>query len=109
MLLIYAAYFALRQAVPVRSTRARLSAVYILLAGCVAPFLFFVLPRVYASLHPKDTLVSGRGGIAMTMAVSLTFAAAMITYVLLYFWLFKLAVRVDRIKEKSDAEGETVS
>jgi len=109
VLLIYAAYFALRQAVPVRSTRARLSAVYILLAGFVAPLLFFILPRVYASLHPRDTLVSGRGEMPMTTAVALTFAAAMITYVLLYVWLFKLAVRARRIKEKLETDGEMVS
>lgn len=107
VLLIYAAYFALRQAVSARSTRARLSAVYLLLAGFVAPLLFFVLPRMQTSLHPKDTLV-GQGGMAMTTAVALTFAVAVITYVLLYIWLFKLAVRARRIKDKLETEGETV-
>jgi len=106
VLLIYAAYFALRQAVPVAETRARLSAVYLLLGGIVAPFLFFVLPRLYPSLHPKDTLVSGQGQFEMTASVGLIFAAAMIAYGLLYLWLFKLAHRVSRITLELDEDEE---
>ena len=109
VLLMYAAYFALRQAVPAASTRARLSAVYILLAGFVAPFLFFVLPRMYSSLHPKDSLISAGGGFTITLPVGLTFTAAMVIYGLLYLWLFKLANRAARIKEELDAKGETAS
>jgi len=108
VLLVYAAYFALRQAVGHPSTRARLSAVYILLGGVAAPFLFFVLPRMYVSLHPRDTLVSGGGEFAMTLPVGLTFGAAMVTYVLLYLWLFQLADRAGRIKEELDYQREHV-
>jgi len=106
VLLIYAAYFALRQAVPVVETRARLSAVYLLLGGLVAPFLFFVLPRLYPSLHPKDTLVSGEGQFAMTPTVGLIFAAALVAYGLLYLWLFKLAHRAGRITLELDDDEE---
>lgn len=100
VLLIYGAYFALRQAVPVRDTRARLSAVYLLLAGVVAPLLFFVLPRLYPSLHPNDSLVSGGGEFAMTLPVGLTFGASLLGFLLLYFWLHQLADRAGRITEK---------
>ena len=100
VLLIYGAYFALRQAVPSHATRARLSAVYLLLAGILAPLLFFVLPRLYPSLHPNDSLVSGGGEFAMTLPVGLTFGASVLSFLLLYFWLHQLAVRAGRIKEK---------
>ena len=108
VLLVYAAYFALRQAVANPSTRARLSAVYILLGGAAAPFLFFVLPRMYASLHPRNTLVAGGGEFTMNVPVGLTFAAALTTYVLLYLWLFQLADRAGRIREESDSRQEQV-
>lgn len=100
VLLIYGAYFALRQAVPVRATRARLCAVYLLLAGCIAPLLFFVLPRLYPSLHPNDSLVSTGGEFAMTLPVGLTFAAMLLGFAFLCFWLFQLADRTRRINDE---------
>ncbi len=100
VLLIYGAYIALRQAVPARSTRARLSAVYLLLAGFIAPILFFILPRLYPSLHPNDSLVSSGGEFAMTLPVGLTFAAMLAGFTFLYLWLFQLADRAGRIKDK---------
>ncbi|MFC1475768.1 cytochrome c biogenesis protein CcsA [Candidatus Zixiibacteriota bacterium] len=102
ILLIYGAYTALRQAVPARATRARLSAVYLLLAGFIAPLLFFIFPRIYPSLHPNDSLVSGGGEFAMTLPVGLTFAVMLAGYGLLYLWLFQLAHRTERIKDNSE-------
>ncbi len=106
VLLIYAAYFALRQAVADRQARARLSAVYILVGGAIAPFLFFVLPRLYSSLHPKDSLVSGQGQFVLTLPVALTFAASLIAFTLLGLWLFQLADRAERIKEELEIKGD---
>lgn len=52
LLLIYAAYFALRSAVEQPERRAALSAVYDLLAFVSVPFFIFILPRIYEGLHP---------------------------------------------------------
>ena len=60
-LLFYAAYLALRAAVEDEPTRRRLAAAYAVLGLAVAPFLFFVLPRLTFSLHP-DTVVNTRTG-----------------------------------------------
>jgi len=46
LLLIYAAYFALRGAIDVDDRRAALSAAYSLFAFLTVPFLVFVVPRV---------------------------------------------------------------
>ncbi len=105
VLLLYGAYLALRQAVTEPGARARLSAVYIILAGLLAPLLFFVLPRVYPSLHPKDTLVSSGGGFTMTPPVAATFAASLVGFVLLFMWMFQLASRGARITNESTEAG----
>ncbi|GMV37049.1 MAG: hypothetical protein AMXMBFR61_15570 [Fimbriimonadales bacterium] len=60
-LLIYAAYFALRASVQDARRRASLAAGYALFAIVTVPFLIFVAPRYWASLHPENTLVSSAG------------------------------------------------
>jgi len=60
LLLIYAAYFALRGAIDDPERRASLAAVYAILAFVTVPFLVFVVPRIYWSLHP-DTIINTRG------------------------------------------------
>ena len=59
-MIFYAAYLALRSAVEEPETRRRLAAAYAVLGLVVAPFLFFVLPRLTFSLHP-DSVVNLRG------------------------------------------------
>ena len=52
LLLVYGAYFALRSSIADEDRRARLSAVYAIFAFLTVPFLVFIVPRVYFSLHP---------------------------------------------------------
>jgi heme exporter protein C len=60
LLLIYAAYFALRSAIDDADRRRRLSAVYNLFAAVTMPFLLFVAPRVAEStLHPNCAFIQG--------------------------------------------------
>ncbi len=60
LLLIYAAYFALRSALDNEERQRRLSAVYNLFAAVVMPFLIFVAPRVADStLHPNCAFLQG--------------------------------------------------
>jgi heme exporter protein C len=60
LLLIYAAYFALRSALDTIEQRRRLSAVYNLFAAVVMPFLLFVAPRIADStLHPNCAFIPG--------------------------------------------------
>ena len=64
LLLVYAAYFALREAIPDDERRASLAASYAVLAFVTMPFLIFVVPRIYWSLHP-DTIINARGSLDM--------------------------------------------
>lgn len=60
LLLIYAAYFALRSAIDDHERRRRLAAVYNLFAAVTMPFLLFVAPRVAeSSLHPNCAFLQG--------------------------------------------------
>ncbi|MEN6415683.1 MAG: cytochrome c biogenesis protein CcsA [Armatimonadota bacterium] len=90
LVIVYGAYFALRSAVVNTTVRARVSAVYNILACVVMPYLVFVLPRMLGGLHPTDTL-SHRGGLAMEYRIAM--AAAIVGFVWLYVWLFRVGVR----------------
>jgi heme exporter protein C len=60
LLLIYAAYFALRSAIDDADRRRRLAATYNLFAAVTMPFLLFVAPRVAEStLHPNCAFIQG--------------------------------------------------
>lgn len=60
LLLIYAAYFALRSAIDEPERRRRLSATYNLFAAVTMPFLLFVAPRIAeSSLHPNCAFIQG--------------------------------------------------
>ena len=59
LLMIYGAYFVLRSSIDDEEKRARLSAVYCILAFISVPLLVFVIPRLYPTLHP-DPIEIGR-------------------------------------------------
>jgi heme exporter protein C len=88
-LLYYGAYLSLRGAVEDPEVRARLSAVYAVLGFVVAPFLFFVLPRMASfSLHPKP------GGAEMDPAIGTVVLTSIAGFTALFFWMASLRRRV---------------
>ncbi len=60
LLLIYGAYLTLRGAMPPGTVRAKTAAVYSLFAFLTVPFLVFIIPRLYFSLHPSP-VINGTG------------------------------------------------
>ena len=102
LLLIYGAYFALRSALGSDEVRARLSAVYSILAGLTAPFFIFVMPRIVGGLHPGakgDS--SGSTPVAqlhMPPNMRIVFFAGIIGFSLLFVWLLQIRVRAARIE-----------
>lgn len=99
LLLIYAAYFALRSAIDQPDRRAALSSVYSILAFVTVPFFVFIVPRIYSSLHP-DPLVNTQGKIHMESKMLTTFLSSMFGYTVLFFWMFKRKVDIVLIKIK---------
>ena len=97
LLLVYAAYFALRSAVEGAEKRASLSAVYAILALPAMVFLMFVMPRVMSSLHPESTLVKGG---SLGIEYRLVLYPAMLGFLGLYIWLFRIKTALAEIKLK---------
>jgi len=101
LLLIYAAYLALRSAIDQPERRARLAAVYSAIAFVSVPFLIFVVPRIYFSLHP-DPIINPRGKVDMDPRIRVVFFALLLGFTGLYFWVQSLRVRVARVEHRME-------
>jgi heme exporter protein C len=101
LLLVYAAYLALRGAIDHGERRARLSAIYSAIAFVSVPFLMFVVPRIYFTLHP-DPIINPQGKIDMDPRIRLVFFAMLIGFTGLYFWLQAVRVRVARLERRME-------
>jgi len=99
-MIFYAAYLALRSAVEEPETRRRLAAAYAVLGLVVAPFLFFVLPRLTFSLHP-DSVVNLRGRIEMESRMRQVLAASSLAFTVLFFWIHRIQVRLKARAERA--------
>ncbi len=95
-LVFYAAYLVLRGAVEDEQARARLAAAYAVLGLVVAPFLFFVLPRLTFSLHPQP-VVNAEGKVAMDPRILWVLLGGSAGFTVLFFWLHQLAWRLRRL------------
>jgi len=105
LLLIYAAYLALRSAIDQPERRARLAAVYSAIAFVSVPFLIFVVPRIYFSLHP-DPILNARGKIDMDPRIRVVFFALLVGFTVLFFWVQSLRVRVARLEYRAEERSE---
>ncbi len=102
LLLIYGAYFALRSALSSDEVRARLSAVYSILAGLTAPFFIFIMPRIVSGLHPgaKGDMAGSIPVVQLHMPLNmrLVFFAGLIGFSLLFIWLLNMRIRLARLE-----------
>lgn len=111
LLLIYAAYFALRGSIDKPNVRARISAVYAIIAFVSVPFLVFVLPRITSGLHPGSQgetsggpVLTGQTGM-LDSSLLIGFGLSMAAFTMFYFWMLNLQTRINIIKDKIE-EGE---
>jgi heme exporter protein C len=103
LLLIYSAYFALRGAIPDPERRAALAAVYAILAFVTVPFLVFVVPRIYWSLHP-DSLINTRGTNEFDSRHTQVLMASLAGFTGLSIWLYTIGCRVEMIRQRRQQE-----
>lgn len=95
LLLIYGAYLTLRSVMQDEARRARVSAIYSLFSVLTVPFLVFIIPRLYFSLHPTP-VVNASGSVDMDAVMLYTLIAALIDATLIYITLLRRSVRAHR-------------
>jgi len=101
-LLFYAAYLALRSAVEDRDTRARLSAAYAVLGLAVAPFLFFIMPRIMFSLHPQS-VINAQGKVEVESRMVQVLLVGATGFTALFFWVHNLQCRIQALSDRKSA------
>jgi len=92
LILIYGAYFALRSAVEIGERKASLSAVYSILAFLTVPFLVFVVPRVYQSLHPTESVIDSELRFQLPLPYFLIFLCSILGFTLIFIWMHKMEI-----------------
>lgn len=102
-LLVYLAYFVLRNSITDIDKRGRVASVYNIFAYCLYVPLIYVLPRMTESLHPGGKGVEGNpglGGEDLDPTMRLVFWPAVLGWILLGVWITTLRLRIRLIEEK---------
>lgn len=111
-MLIYAAYFVLRSSIDDTATRARLSAVYAIVASVAVPFLFFILPRLMPGLHPGSSDDTTAGPMLSLKSDTLNptkqviFSLSLFAFSLVAFWLVNLRFRLGQLEHVEREEAQ---
>ena len=103
-LLIYLAYFVLRNSMTDIDKTARIAAVYNIFAYFIYIPLIMVLPRLVQSLHPGGQGVEGNPGLNgkdLDPAMRMVFWPAVIGWTLLGVWISTVKIRLILLKEKN--------
>ncbi len=103
LLLIYGSLFALRSAVENEDKRAKLSAVYSIIAFLTVPFFIFIMPRIMTGLHPGSANDDTAGPVVdfkMNSNMQVVFYVSLITFTALYLWMWRLGYKSIIIKDK---------
>jgi heme exporter protein C len=101
LMLIYAAYLALRESIDDPERRGRLSAGYALLAVVTVPFLVFIVPRLLQSLHPQPVVNVGMKR-EMNSRMLQVLIASFGGFTALFFWIYALEDRIEALRERLD-------
>ncbi len=103
LLLIYGSLFALRSAVENEDKRAKLSAVYSIIAFLTVPFFIFIMPRIMTGLHPGSANDDTSGPVVdfrMNANMQLIFYLSLTAFTILYFWMWQITYKSIIIKDK---------
>src|SRR5581483_273526 len=106
LLLIYAAYFMLRSLLEEsEDKKARIAAVYNIIAFVSVPFLMFVVPRITNSLHPggggtEAPLLNLSGKTHTAPSLGIMFEISTLLFFIVFLWMKDLVTRILRIHDK---------
>ena len=99
-MLVYAAYFLLRNAMEDEQKRARISAVYNIFALVMMFVFIMILPRMVDSLHPGNGGNPGFGKYDLDKTMRLVFYPAIIGWIIIGSWIIQLRIRMHKILDK---------
>ena len=102
LLLIYGSLFALRSAIENEDKRARLSAVYSIIAFLTVPFFIFIMPRIMTGLHPGSSNDDSARPIVdfkMNHNMQYVFYLSLTAFTILYWWMWKVRYKAIIIKD----------
>lgn len=99
-LLIYLAYFVLRNSIQDEQQRSRISAVFNIFAFFLMIPLIFILPRMTDSLHPGNGGNPGFNSYDLDNDLRKVFYLAVIGWTLLGYWIATIAIRLSLSKQK---------
>ena len=103
-MLVYFAYFLLRNSLDDEQKRARVSAVYSIFAFVLMIVFIFILPRMTSSLHPGNGGNPAFNQYDLDNTMRLIFYPSVIGWSLLGFWIADLRIRLHRIQNHIDNE-----
>lgn len=99
-MLVYSAYFLLRNSVEDEHKRAKLSSVYSIFAFAMMLVFIMVLPRLTDSLHPGNGGNPGFGNYDLDNMMRWIFYPAVIGWTLLGVWVLQIRTRLKLIENK---------
>ena len=106
LLLIYGAYFVLRDSIDDRDLRGRVAAVYNLFAVTTMPFLLYIIPRQLPSLHPGGEGSPAFSQTDLAPAMRWVFYPSVLAFLGLFWVLYTQRVRLawlrDRLRDEPD-------
>ncbi|BDI32292.1 hypothetical protein CCAX7_43430 [Capsulimonas corticalis] len=98
LLMIYAAYFALRSAITDERKQAVIGAAYGIFATLCVPFLTYILPNSTPdTLHPKGTITTKDG---LSPEYKLVLWVGVLGLTLVYVWVWRQHVALDAIRSR---------
>ena len=96
-MLIYLAYFVLRNSLDEEQKRAKISAVYSIFAYVMLIVFIMVLPRMTDSLHPGNGGNPGFGTYDLDKNMRMVFYPAVIGWTLLGVWIMNIRIRINKL------------
>ena len=93
-MLVYLAYAVLRNSMDEEQKRARISAVYNILAYTMFMVFIMVMPRLVDSLHPGNGGNPGFGKYDLDSNMRMVFYPSIIAFTLLGVWILQILVRI---------------
>ena len=96
-LLIYFAYLILRNSIDDEQKRARIAAVYSIIAFTMLVLFLIIFPRMNDSLHPGNGGNPGFNKYDLDSSMRMVFYPAVIGWCLLGMWILNIRIRMNRI------------